>query len=916
MGFRLFYLAFCIKCSTFVSRIIKNQKQPVMSNKKLFLSAILAFGASCGFAQVETPTMGWSSWNTFAVNISEDIIKGQADAMVEKGLDAVGYQYINIDDGFQYGRLDDGNVRIHPQRFPNGLKPVSDYIHSKGLKVGIYSDAGDCTCGSIGNGEVWNTNVGFLGHEDQDCHFYFNECEFDFIKVDYCGGNHAGLNEKEQYTKIGNAIKNTGRDVRYNLCRWAYPGNWAHDISTSWRTTGDIYDGWESVKGILNENLYLSAYCYGGCYNDMDMLEVGRSMTEEEDKTHFGMWCIMSSPLLIGCNMANLEGKALELLKNEELIALNQDPLGIQAYVAKKVGDTYILVKDVNTLYGKTRAVALYNPSDKDEVMTLSFDDVDLGGQVAVRDLFEHQDLGAMTGAMSVTVPAHGTRIYRLDAETRLERYNYEAETAFLNTYQELYNNEAYETAIYIGTSNASGKVYAGWLGNRAENFLQWGNVYSIEGGEYTLTFCCGTQETRKFDVEVNGQMVSTVSVNTGGWETFQDFTLTVNLNPGENIIKLYNSSAWMPNIDCMTIEKTGSNTIIDRRLESACATLKAKAEAHTLTNALQAEIASLLAEASATDLTTAQKETLLAKVEGMIDTVGKILELCEEYDLWKTNAEKNIAVSVESNALTTLLEKMESAEQTFQEAATTNTANRVLTSLKTALRAYFRNDNALPREGEQLDMTLLLTNYDFSTTGGWMGEPDYRSGTGQEYNKTFDMYQNLSTMRPGRYTVRCNALYRTTHNDGGEAYRNGTEQIPAVFYVNEQTETVPSIYSYNWEDASRYGHVDNLNGYVHSMYAAGIVFAQGAYQNEIVYEQKSKGAMKIGLKCDQKKDGCWCCFDNFSISFEPLTNPSAINEVKTEVPYKGIAYDLQGRKVSKNSTKGIQIIDGKKVLK
>ena len=335
--------------------------------KKILLAGTLLFHLLCLNAQVEPPTMGWSSWNTFSVNISEDIIKGQADAMVSQGLKDAGYLYINIDDGFQYGRTAQGKVRIHPQRFPRGLKVVSDYIHSKGLKAGIYSDAGDCTCGSISNGDTKNTNVGFYGYEQVDADFYFKELNFDFIKVDYCGGNHAGLNEQEQYTAIHDAIVATGKDVRYNLCRWAYPGTWCHDISTSWRTTGDIYDGWASVKGILAENLYLSAYCYDGCYNDMDMLEVGRSMTEEEDKTHFGMWCIMSSPLLIGCNMATIKERPLALLKNAELIALNQDPLGLQAYVVQHIGETYILAKDILSLHGTTRAVALYNPSDREE---------------------------------------------------------------------------------------------------------------------------------------------------------------------------------------------------------------------------------------------------------------------------------------------------------------------------------------------------------------------------------------------------------------------------------------------------------------------------------------------------------------------------------------------------------------------
>ena len=149
-----------------------------------------------------------------------------------------------------------------------------------------------------------------------------------------------------------------------NACRWAYPGTWADNAGFSWRTTGDIYDGWASVKGILAENLYLSAYCYDGHYNDMDMLEVGRSMTTEEDKTHFGMWCIMNSPLLIGCDMTNIKSTTLNLLKNKELIALNQDTLYQQAYVAGLVNGCYILVKDIETLNGNKRAFAVYNPND------------------------------------------------------------------------------------------------------------------------------------------------------------------------------------------------------------------------------------------------------------------------------------------------------------------------------------------------------------------------------------------------------------------------------------------------------------------------------------------------------------------------------------------------------------------------
>ena len=157
------------------------------------------------------------------------------------------------------------------------------------------------------------------------------------------------------------------------MCRWAFPGTWGAEVADSWRTTGDIYDAWRSVKGILAENLYLSAYCHDGHYNDMDMLEVGRSMSEIEDETHFGMWCIMASPLLIGCDMSKIKPAALKLMTNADLIALNQDPLHLQAYVADKQGECFILVKDIKKLNGKERAFAIYNPSDEMQTVKLHF---------------------------------------------------------------------------------------------------------------------------------------------------------------------------------------------------------------------------------------------------------------------------------------------------------------------------------------------------------------------------------------------------------------------------------------------------------------------------------------------------------------------------------------------------------------
>ena len=327
-----------------------------MNKKIMSLVLCAAMSATTATAQ-DGPTMGWSSWNTFELNISESIIKGQAAAMVSKGLFDAGYDHINIDDGYFGGRdAETGQLKIHPTRFPNGLQPVVDFIHSKGLKAGIYSDGGYNTCGSYHGGDKDGEGVGLYQHDQQDCDFFFKELGFDFIKVDFCGGdpvhNKDGLDldEKARYTAIAQAITNTGRtDVRMNICRWAYPGTWANNAGFSWRTTQDIFSNWDSIKDILKQNLYMSAYSSKGHYNDMDMLEVGvnkwgNELTAEEAKTHFGMWCIMNSPLLIGCNINSLSTTNLNLLKNKELIALNQDTLYQQAYLAAKVNDCYIMV--------------------------------------------------------------------------------------------------------------------------------------------------------------------------------------------------------------------------------------------------------------------------------------------------------------------------------------------------------------------------------------------------------------------------------------------------------------------------------------------------------------------------------------------------------------------------------------------
>lgn len=503
-----------------------------------------------------TPAMGWSSWNTYHVDISDSLIRTQADAMVRLGLKDAGYEYINIDDGFFGGRDEEtGKLLIHPLRFPNGLKPVADYIHSLGLKAGIYSDAGRNTCGNYYDNDTIAVGVGLYGHDRQDADFYFGDCGFDFIKIDFCGGveskNHEGLDldEKERYTAVRKAIDDTGRtDVRMNVCRWDFPGTWVMDVGDSWRISHDIGPYWASVKDIIDQNLYLSAYAGNGRYNDMDMLEVGRGLTHEEDKTHFGLWCVMNSPLMIGCDLNAIKPETLTLLTNSELIAVNQDVLGQQAYVVRNVDGVYLLVKDLEESNGNIRAIAVYNSTDNDKDFTVDFNDVCLAGNVRVRDLFEHFDMGEYSGSLHVNVPAHATKIMRLEADRRLPRVRYEAETAYLSKYQELVNHRVFQSATVVKDSRCSGAAGVECLGMDSENDLQWRDTYVPVNGIYECTLQTIGAIGTPFIVNINGTDVHEI-------RSEADLQFEANLKQGNNVVRLYSAAnGWMPIIDYMDI--------------------------------------------------------------------------------------------------------------------------------------------------------------------------------------------------------------------------------------------------------------------------------------------------------------------------------------------------------------------------
>lgn len=503
-------------------------------------SRLLALGKERATGDRASPLMGWSSWNTFAVNISEDLIVETARAMATNGLKEAGYLYVNIDDGFFYGHGEDGKLDIHPERFPRGMKPVAEAIHAFGLRAGIYSDAGADTCGSKYNDDKSGLGAGLYGHDADDCDYYFRECGFDFIKVDYCGGNWLGLEEQKRYTEISEAIRKAGDGkVRFNICRWKFPGTWAAQISDSWRTTRDIRANWKSVKDIIKENLYLSAYASAGHYNDMDMLEVGHrlgktktdftkhgdtGLTEAEELTHFGMWCMLSSPLLIGCDVRTIAPETKALITNPYMIGMNQNRgLGVQGYVVARSGEAYILVKDALERFGKSRYAALCNLGDEEVELVLRARDVDLGGVVQAFDLVEKADVGEFEGEVTVRLPPHSSKFYLLDGQQRLERSRYEAEWAFIPDYQDLHDAEKAGTGYYKKLDEASCAMVASNCRR-----LVWRDVWSEKGGEYK------------------------VSLHSPDGSIVKSFTLT--LKPGGNEIAVEETSP-LPDIDFATIE-------------------------------------------------------------------------------------------------------------------------------------------------------------------------------------------------------------------------------------------------------------------------------------------------------------------------------------------------------------------------
>ncbi len=352
-----------------------------------------------------TPPMGWNSWNKFGCNVSEKLIKEIADAMVVSGMKEAGYEYVIIDDCWQIDRDLNGNIIPDPERFPSGMKAVADYIHSKGLKFGIYSDAGTKTC---------QKRPGARGYEFQDARTYA-EWGVDYLKFDWC--NTSTQNAQASYKLMRDAIYKAGRPMVFSLCDWGFskPWLWAKDVGHLWRATDDIMDCWDCEDDRNNAGFTIlldrvaDLYSYSGPdhWNDPDMLEVGNSgLTVNESRAHFSLWCILAAPLIAGNDLRDMTKETVEILTNKEAIAVDQDPLGKQGVKVRDDGDFEVWVKQLSD---GSRAVVLFNRSMEDKEMAVSWEELGYPSYLKclVRDLWQHKDTGKFKERYSAKVPSH-----------------------------------------------------------------------------------------------------------------------------------------------------------------------------------------------------------------------------------------------------------------------------------------------------------------------------------------------------------------------------------------------------------------------------------------------------------------------------------------------------------------------------
>lgn len=372
-----------------------------------------------------TPPMGWNSWNTFSINIDEKLIKDVANSFVKDGLKDAGYQYIVIDDGWMAKERDaKGSLVADPVKFPNGMKSVVDYVHGKGLKFGIYNCAGSKTCGGF---------PGSRGHEYQDALLYAS-WGVDYLKYDWC--NTEKLNAEGAYITMRDALYAAGRPMVFSLCEWGenQPWKWGAKVGHLWRTTGDITNCWDcednhgtwSSWGVLrtvNMRKDIRQYAGPGHWNDPDMMEVGNGMTVQEDRSHFTLWSMLAAPLIMGNDLRSMKNETREILTNKEVIAVNQDVLGVQALKYTTLDSVEVWVKP---LVNNEWAVCFLNLKSKSQVFSFDWQNYSISDEVSkrtlnfktqayqLRNLWTKKTAGTTSKTLGASIGSHDVLMLRL----------------------------------------------------------------------------------------------------------------------------------------------------------------------------------------------------------------------------------------------------------------------------------------------------------------------------------------------------------------------------------------------------------------------------------------------------------------------------------------------------------------------
>ncbi|MFL5306666.1 MAG: glycoside hydrolase family 27 protein [Polyangia bacterium] len=364
-------------------------------------------GGAASQAVGATPPMGWNSWNTFGCSPSETLVKGIADAMVSNGMAAVGYQYVNIDDCWMNGRDASGNLQWDTSKFPSGIPALATYVHGKGLKLGIYETPSANTCAGKTGGQ---------GHQSQDAKS-FASWGVDYLKYDDCGG------ALSSFATMHDALVATGKPIFYSInpvygAGSCVPPTCSVDelkVCNMWRIGFDINASWGSFTGLIDIDKSLAQYAGPGHWNDPDMLEVGRGMSADEDRSHFGMWAILAAPLIAGNDIRSMSATTKAILTNPDVIAVNQDPLGKQGTLVATPG-TNLQVWSKQLSGTNARAVALFNRSGSAAAMSVTWSQIGLpAGAATVRDLYAQKDLGPFTDSyMAASVPMHGVVMLKI----------------------------------------------------------------------------------------------------------------------------------------------------------------------------------------------------------------------------------------------------------------------------------------------------------------------------------------------------------------------------------------------------------------------------------------------------------------------------------------------------------------------